>query len=228
MGADGGYGGRWGAMRIVLIGPPGAGKGTQSALLAGKFQIPHLSTGEILRAAAAQQTEVGRQAAQYMERGDLVPDEMVQKIVFKQLCLPACEIGYILDGFPRTVPQAVKFDAWLKQRNCSLSLVLEFRVTADILLERLAGRGRQDDAREVIQQRMQQYNDLTHPLLAYYKDHGVLHVIHGGHGSAAEVFASIEQIIDNLAEPGLPRGCLPGADLPGAGFSEAGRRTDKS
>ena len=189
-------------MRIVLIGPPGAGKGTQSAKLAEKFRIPHLSTGELLRAACAQQSEVGRQAARFMERGDLVPDEMIQKIVFEQLCLPACEAGYILDGFPRTVPQAKEFDAWLKHDNLSLSLVLEFRVTEEILLERMADRGRQDDAREVVHHRMRQYHDLTHPLLEYYKDHGVLHVIHGGQGTAEEVFATLGQIIDNLPGTG--------------------------
>jgi len=166
--------------------------------MAEHLQIPHLSTGEILRAVCAEQTDVGRQAAEFMQRGDLVPDSMIQEFVFEQLRLPACKQGYILDGFPRTVPQAVQFDAWLRQSNCSLSLVLEFRVTEEILLERLAGRGRQDDAREVVHQRMKQYHDLTHPLLAYYKDSGILHVIHAGRGTADEVFATILQIVDNL------------------------------
>lgn len=186
-------------MRIVLIGPPGAGKGTQSVLLAEKLQIPHLSTGEILRAVCSEQTEVGLQAAKYMEQGHLVPDEMIQEIVFKKLSTPACEAGYILDGFPRTVPQAETFDAWLEKHGSSLSLVLEFRVTEEILLQRLADRGRADDDREVIRKRMQQYDDLTHPLLEYYQDHGVLHTIHGGQGSAEDVFAKIEQILDNLS-----------------------------
>jgi len=180
-------------MRIVLIGPPGAGKGTQSALMAKKLQVPHLSTGEILRAVCAEKTEVGLQAAQYMERGQLVPDGMIQEIVFKELRSPACEAGYILDGFPRTVPQAEEFDAWLERRGSSLSLVLEFRVTEEILLERLA------DRREIIRKRMQQYDDLTHPLLEYYQDRGILHTVHGGVGSADDVFAKIEQIIDNLS-----------------------------
>lgn len=189
-------------MRIVLIGPPGAGKGTQSSLLAETYHIPHLSTGEILRAAGTEQTDVGRQAAKYMEQGHLVPDGMVQEIVFKELSSPTCEKGYILDGFPRTVPQAEMFDAWLEQRDCSLSLVLEFRVNEEIVLQRLADRGRADDERQVIHQRMQQYNDLTHPLLEYYQDHGVLHVIHGGQGTAEEVFATIQQIIKNLPNTG--------------------------
>jgi len=185
-------------MRIVLIGPPGAGKGTQSVLMAEKFQIPHLSTGEILRAVCAEQTEVGRQADEFMERGDLVPDDMIQKIVFKKLCLPACEHGYILDGFPRTVPQAEKFDSWLAERGCALSLVLKFSVTEEVLLERLAERGREDDDCEIIKQRMQQYLDLTKPLVDYYQDRGLVHVVRGGQSTADEVFATIQQIVDSL------------------------------
>ena len=185
-------------MRIVLIGPPGAGKGTQSALMAEKFQIPHLSTGDILRAACADKSKVGRQADRYMEQGRLVPDALVEEIVFEELKRPACENGYILDGFPRTVPQAKAFDEWLGKRGNSLSLVLEFRVTEEVLLERLADRGRADDAREIVHQRLQQYNDLTRPLIKYYQDHGNHHVIHGGRGSAEEVFATIQKIVDNL------------------------------
>ncbi len=187
-------------MRIVLIGPPGAGKGTQSALMAEKLKIPHLSTGEILRAACAEQSSIGHHAAEFMQQGHLVPDGIVQEIVFEELSSFACQAGYILDGFPRTVPQAEKFDAWLEQHGGSLSLVLEIRVTEEILLKRLADRGRADDDREVIHKRMQQYDDLTHPLLEYYQDHGVLHTVHGGVGSAEDVFAKIEQILDNLPD----------------------------
>ncbi len=189
-------------MRIVLIGPPGAGKGTQSVLMAESLQIPHLSTGEILRTACAEQTEVGLQASEHMQQGHLVPDGIVQEIVFKQLETPACKAGYILDGFPRTVPQAKAFDAWLKQHDSSLSLVLEFRVTEEILLQRLAERGRVDDDREVIHQRMQQYDDLTHPLLEYYQDHGVLRTVMGGQGSEEEVFAKVEKIFEEVSKAG--------------------------
>ncbi len=187
-------------MRIVLIGPPGAGKGTQSALMAKKLRIPHLSTGEILRAAYAEETAVGKQAAGFMKQGQLVPDDIVQKIVFEELRLPSSKSGYILDGFPRTVPQAEEFDAWLERESSSLSLVLEFRVTEEVLLQRLADRGREDDNREIIRKRMQQYDDLTRPLLEYYLDHGVLHTIHGGLGSEEEVFAKIEQILEGLSK----------------------------
>jgi len=195
----GGHQGPSGAIRIVLIGPPGAGKGTQSALLAEKLQIPHLSTGEILRAVCVK-TEVGLQAARFMKRGQLVPDDMIQEIVFKELSSPVCEAGYILDGFPRTVPQAQEFDIWLQQSDGSLSLVLEFRVSEEILLKRLAGRGRSDDAREIIRKRMQQYDDLTRPLLEYYQAQGVLHTVHGDQGSAEDVFAKIEQILEDYSQ----------------------------
>jgi adenylate kinase len=165
-----------------------------------RFQIPHLSTGEILRAACAQKTAIGHQADQYMDRGDLVPDEIVQEIVFKELSLPACEQGYILDGFPRTVPQAEEFDRWLAERGCALSLVLKFSVTEEVLLKRLAGRGREDDNRGIVKQRMRQYLALTKPLVDYYQHCGVLRRIQGGQGTAEEVFASIQQIVDNLPE----------------------------
>lgn len=187
-------------MRIVLIGPPGAGKGTQSALLAKKLQIPHLSTGEILRAECTQKTDVGLKAAEFMRQGKLVPNGVVQEILFRQLIQPECEAGYILDGFPRTVPQAEGFDNWLQQRGKTLSLVLEFRVTDEVLYERLASRGRVDDDDEIIRERMRQYHDLTRPLLDYYKGRGVLNVIRAGKGSADEVFARILQIIDNLPQ----------------------------
>ena len=163
-----------------------------------KFQIPHLSTGDMLRAACAEESAVGRSADQYMQQGRLVPDALVQEIVFEELSRPECASGYIVDGFPRTVPQAKAFDAWLEERDCTLSLALEFQVTEDVLLERLDDRGRADDAREIVHQRLQQYNDLTRPLIEYYKKKGILHVIHGGRGSAEDVFATIQQIVDNL------------------------------
>lgn len=185
-------------MRIVLIGPPGAGKGTQSVLMAEWLKVPHLSTGEILRTACAEKTTIGRQADQYMEQGRLVPDALVQEMVFKELSQPACQSGYVLDGFPRTVPQAQELDIWLERGHSSLSMVLEFRVTEEVLLERLADRGRADDARGIVHQRLQQYNDLTRPLIEYYQGRGVLKVIQGGRGSAEEVFVVIRQMIEDL------------------------------
>lgn len=185
-------------MRIVLIGPPGAGKGTQSALLAEKFQIPHLSTGEILRAATAQRTPVGIEAAKYMERGDLVPDDMIQEMVFEELSKPACDNGYILDGFPRTLPQAEEFDRWLAGRGVALTLVLKFSVSEEVLLARLAGRGREDDDREIVKTRMEKYLALTKPLVDYYQHCGVLRRIQGGLGSAGDVYDEILKIIASL------------------------------
>ena len=185
-------------MRIILIGPPGAGKGTQSALMAQEYQIPHLSTGEILRAATAEQTEVGIEAAKYMERGDLVPDEMIQEMVFHELAQPACERGYILDGFPRTVPQAEEFDRWLAEQDRTLTMVLKFSVSKEVLLERLAGRGRKDDDDQIVIKRMDKYLALTKPLVDYYQERGVLRRIQGGVGTAEEVFDEIQKIIASL------------------------------
>lgn len=187
-------------MRIVLIGPPGAGKGTQSTLLAEKFQIPHLSTGEILRAATAQQSSVGIEAAKYMDRGDLVPDDMIQELVFEELSKSSCDNGYILDGFPRTVPQAEEFDRWLAERGRALTLVLKFSVSEEVLLDRLAGRGREDDDREIVKTRMEKYLALTKPLVDYYQHRGVLRRIQGGVGSAEEVFTEIQKIIASLPQ----------------------------
>jgi len=182
-------------MQIVLIGPPGAGKGTQSVRLAEYLQVPHLSTGEMLRDACLRKTDVGLRANEAMQRGQLVPDELVEEILFERLEEKDCQGGSILDGFPRTVPQAVAFDAWLGKRKRPLSTVLELRVNKEKLLERLSSRGREDDNREIVLARLDQYDELTHPLLDYYGKRSALHVI-DGQGSAEEVFAQICSIVD--------------------------------
>ena len=182
-------------MQIVLIGPPGAGKGTQSVRLAEYLQIPHLSTGEMLREACGQKTELGLKAIDAMQRGQLVPDDLVLEMLYQRLEEPDCKNGCILDGFPRTVPQAESFDQWLDQRERPLTLVLELRVDNEELLERLSSRGRHDDDREVVAARLKQFGDLTHPLLEYYSKRGVLEVV-DGLGSTEEVFARITAVVD--------------------------------
>ncbi len=186
-------------MQIVFIGPPGAGKGTQSVRLAEHLQLPHLSTGEMLREVCGQQTEVGLQAAKAMESGQLVPDELVQEVVFQRLERPDCQPGIILDGFPRTVPQAIALDEWLAQHHRPLSAVLELHVVKEELLERLSSRGRHDDNREVVLARLNQYNELTRPLLDYYRDRGILQVV-DGLGCVDEVTAKIQAIVDNVVQ----------------------------
>ena len=181
-------------MQIVLIGPPGAGKGTQSVRLAEYLQVAHLSTGDMLREACRRQTDVGKRAAEAMSRGQLVSDQLVEEVVFERLVEPDCQSGYILDGFPRTVPQAESLDQWLAKRQEPLSLVLELRVADEELLRRLSERGRQDDDREVVLARLGHYNELTRPLLDYYRNQHLLKEV-DGLGDVDEIAARIQQAV---------------------------------
>ena len=126
--------------RVVLLGPPGAGKGTQAKLLQEKYAACQISTGDILRQAVAEQTPLGQEAAQYINRGALVPDDVIVNLVAERLKQKDCEKGFILDGFPRTIPQAESLDAILKQMNLSLNCVLAVQVPEQAIIERLAGR----------------------------------------------------------------------------------------
>ncbi|MCH2113463.1 MAG: adenylate kinase [Pirellulales bacterium] len=184
-------------MRIVVIGPPGAGKGTQAARLAEHLQIPTLSTGDMLRDACKRKTVVGKQAAQYMESGRLVPDEVAEKIVLDRLGEPDCRAGYILDGFPRTVPQAVNLDLWLEERAQSLTVAIEIQVPEEELLKRLDARGRQDDNSESVRTRLQEYDRLTCPLLDYYRERRLLQVIKGV-GTTDHVYSSLQKTIEGV------------------------------
>ena len=126
--------------RVVLLGPPGAGKGTQAKLLQERFAACQISTGDILRKAVSDQTPLGKEAAQYIDRGALVPDDVIVKLVAERLKGRDCEAGFILDGFPRTIPQAESLDAILKQMNLSLNRVLSVQVPREVIVERLSGR----------------------------------------------------------------------------------------
>jgi len=157
-------------MRIVLLGPPGAGKGTQAIKLAEKLGIPQISTGDLFRHNISTGTELGIEAKKYLDAGDLVPATLTNALVDDRLDDDDAAAGFILDGFPRSVEQAEALDEMLKKRGLTLDAVVEFRVPEDELVTRLLGRGRADDTEEVIRNRMKVYRDETAPLLEYYSE----------------------------------------------------------
>ena len=157
-------------MRVVLLGPPGAGKGTQAEKLSEKLGIPQISTGDIFRKNIGEGTPLGIEAKRYLDAGDLVPAELTNRLVEDRIDQPDAADGFILDGYPRSVEQAGALRDMLAARNTTLDAVVEFQVSEDELLTRLKGRGRADDTDEVILHRMKVYRDETAPLLQYYAD----------------------------------------------------------
>ncbi len=184
-------------MRIIFVGPPGAGKGTQAERLVGHLQIAHLSTGEMLRQAVERGTPEGLSAKAYMDRGDLVPDGVILAMVGRRLDEPDCAAGCLFDGFPRTLAQAEALGPLLAARGTPLSGVLELDVDEAELVRRLGLRGRADDRPEVIQQRLDGYRRQTAPLLNYYRQQGLLHSIDGS-GSPDEIFARVRSVVEEL------------------------------
>ena len=176
-------------MRIVLLGPPGAGKGTQAARLAQRLAIPQLSTGDMLRSAVAAGTATGERAKAAMERGELVPDELVVAIVAERLLRTDAKNGFILDGFPRTVGQAIALDEVLRVRGLDLDSVLELKVDERVLLDRILNRAkeavrngyvpRSDDTRDALIVRLKEYREQTEPLVDHYREKGILNSIDG-------------------------------------------------
>jgi len=157
-------------VRIVLLGPPGAGKGTQAVQLADKLGVPQISTGDLFRSNISAGTELGMEAKRYLDAGDLVPATLTNALVDDRLDAADAAEGFILDGFPRSVEQAKALDEMLARRGVKLDAVIEFRVPDDELVERLKGRGRADDTEDVIRNRMKVYQAETAPLLDYYAD----------------------------------------------------------
>ncbi len=185
-------------MRIVFIGPPGAGKGTQAERIVDRYRIAHLSTGDMLRAARDAKTPVGVEAETYMAAGELVPDSIIIAIIAERLEQPDCQNGYLLDGFPRTLPQAEALDAMLAAKGTALDVVLELNVPEEELFQRLAGRGRADDQPDVIRQRLVAYREQTEPLLQYYREQGLLKSV-DGIGTVEEIFERVEAVLDPYA-----------------------------
>ncbi|GEM31590.1 adenylate kinase [Nocardia neocaledoniensis] len=155
-------------MRVVLLGPPGAGKGTQAVLLSEKLGVPHISTGDLFRANISQQTALGREAQKYMDAGDLVPSDVTNRMVEARVAEPDAANGFVLDGYPRTVDQGDALKKILEHNGTALDAVLCFVVPESLLKERMLARGRADDTDEVIDNRLRVYREETEPLLEYY------------------------------------------------------------
>ena len=153
-----------------MLGPPGAGKGTQAQKLSEKLGIPHISTGELFRSNIENGTKLGLEAKRYLDAGDLVPSDLTNQLVDDRLNDADAANGFILDGFPRSTEQAKALHAMLERRGTDIDAVLEFRVSQEELLQRLKSRGRADDTDDVILNRMKVYRDETAPLLEYYRD----------------------------------------------------------
>ena len=179
-------------MRLVLLGPPGAGKGTQAEKLAEKLGIPQISTGELFRRNIDNGTKLGLEAKRYLDAGDLVPSELTNQLVDDRLDDPDAAGGFILDGYPRSVEQAKALHEMLERRGTDIDAVVEFRVSQDELLQRLKARGRADDTEDVILNRMKVYREETAPLLEYYS--GQLKTV-DAIGSTDEVFARALQAL---------------------------------
>ena len=155
-------------MRLVLLGPPGAGKGTQAAILSEKLNIPHISTGDLFRANIGEGTPLGVEAKSYMDAGKLVPTDVTARMVEDRLSQDDAANGFLLDGFPRTVEQAEILKDLLAKKDQVLDGVLNFQVSDDVVVERMLARGRADDNEETIRTRMSVYRDETMPLIDYY------------------------------------------------------------
>ena len=192
-------------MRLVLLGAPGSGKGTQAARLKEHLQVPHISTGDLLRAEVAAGSPLGLEAKGVMARGELVSDAILLGMLEDRLSRPDCGNGFILDGYPRNLAQAAALDQLLSQLKQTFDHAVQLDVATELLVERIAGRaqaeGRADDTPESVRTRLQVYNDQTAPVIGYYRQHGQLTVVDGV-GSLDEVFTRIIEAIQPGHEVG--------------------------
>ncbi|HLO47674.1 MAG TPA: adenylate kinase [Kamptonema sp.] len=187
-------------MQLIFLGPPGAGKGTQAQLLAAFWKIPHISTGDILRACVVAKTDLGLKASAYMDRGELVPDQVLMDMVRERLKESDASNGWILDGFPRTVPQATFLEQLLQELPGGDGITcVNLDVPDEILVVRLLARGRKDDNEETIRRRLEVYREQTAPLIGFYGDRNQLVTVDGDR--------DLETVTDNLKqllEPAAP------------------------
>ena len=185
-------------MKLILLGGPGAGKGTQAAKLREHFGIPHVSTGEVLREARAAGTEFGMKAGEYMDAGKLLPDDIILGIIDEKLASSDMKNGFLFDGFPRTIPQAEGLDEMLAQRGLELDAVVSIEVpdvaVIDRLLKRAEVEGRSDDNRETIESRLRVYYEQTEPLKEYYGRRGCLKPVDGV-GTVEDIFDRIKAVL---------------------------------
>jgi adenylate kinase len=211
-------------MRMILVGPPGAGKGTQAAQLVGRFEIPHISTGDMLRAAVKSGSELGRKADLCMRDGQLVPDDLVIAMVIERIAHKDCTRGFMLDGFPRTKPQAVALDENLNKAGVTLDVVLLIEVPDELIVERITGRRmdpetgkiyhvsfkpapadvaprltqRKDDTEEAVVARLEKYHSETAPIVPFYGEVGVLCRVDGV-GTPEQVTERIASALSKLS-----------------------------
>ncbi len=180
--------------RLIFLGPPGAGKGTQAKILSDSCQVPHISTGDILRAAVKAKTELGQKAEGYMSAGELVPDDLILDLIRERLSQEDTAGGWLLDGFPRNVEQAEFLNKLLDEIEQTCEFVINLEVPDEMLVSRMLSRGRADDKEDVIRNRLDVYRQLTEPLIAFYQTSGQIKSVDGSQ-EMGEVTRDLQSIV---------------------------------
>ncbi|MDX6407424.1 MAG: adenylate kinase [Gaiellaceae bacterium] len=185
------------ALNVLLLGPQGAGKGTQATRISADYGIPHIASGEILRAEMEAGTELGRRVKETIERGDLVPDDVMIELIRNRLSEPDTDSGFVLDGFPRTTVQAEALDSMFADIGRNFSVAFALQIPDEVAFDRLRRRSREDDTDEAIQRRLENYHRETEPLIEYYRTRGNLVPIHADR-TENEVFAEIQRALEQV------------------------------